>query len=320
MSDDELDPEPRVRERDRAASGAPGAGWALGDRFAWEEIHQRLLASADEEMESTLSELFFSGFTAGFAIVLTFIGHSVGNANFPDNPFLASLLYPIGFLFIVLGRYQLYTENTLPPVKLVLTRLASVPLLVRLWAVVLSANVFGAGVGAFILANTQVLSPEAMQAGADLVREGVDHRWWDLFFKAVFAGWLVAGLVWLVTAARDTISRVAIAYVVFYTIPVTGLFHVVSTAAEVLFFAFLDVPGPGWSTLLTGFWLPVLLGNTFGGVVLLTLASYAQSQQRRFPEIRILTTREVLFSLKGGRPFGTPRPGIPSPGTGDGEQ
>jgi formate-nitrite transporter family protein len=314
-SDGGPDREPRVRDRDRAASGVPHTGWALGDRFAWEEVHQRLVASADEEMGSNLSELTFSGFTAGFAIVLTFMGHAVGSATFPDNPFLAAILYPIGFLFIILGRYQLYTENTLPPVKLVLTRLASLPLLLRLWAVVLVANLLGAAAGALILANTEVLSSEAMEAGAALVRDGVEHRWSDLFFKAVFAGWLVAGLVWLVIAARDTISRLVITYLVFYTIPVVGLYHVVSTAAEAFFFAFSGMPGPGAWALFTRFWLPVLLGNTFGGVVLIALAGYAQSEQRRFPEIRVLSTRELLFTMKGGRPFRTPRPGVQSDGS-----
>ncbi|WP_435174586.1 formate/nitrite transporter family protein [Halorussus sp. AFM4] len=307
---DEDEETPRVRPRDRAASGAPAEGWALSDRFAWEEIHQRLLASADEAIDSTTQELFFSGLTAGFAIVLTFIGYAVGTANFPDNPFLASVLYPIGFLYIILGRHELYTENTLPPVKLVLTRLASLPLLLHMWGVVLAANIVGAGIGVFVLANTQVLSPEAMRAGAELVHHGLETGWWDVFFKAVFAGWLVAGVVWLGTAAHDTISRVVVIYLVFYMIPTVGLFHVISSGAEALFFVFLGAPGPGLITVLYEFWLPVLLGNTFGGVVLVALVSYAQTEQRRFPEIRVLSTRDVLFSLKGGRPFDTPRPGI----------
>ncbi|MBP2252886.1 formate/nitrite transporter FocA (FNT family) [Halarchaeum solikamskense] len=310
MSDRGKDSPPRIRKRDRAASGAPASGWALSDRFAWEEIHQRLLASADEVIDSTTRELFFSGFTAGFAIVVTFIGYAVGRANFPNNDFPATVLYPIGFMYIILGRYELYTENTLPPVKLVLTRLASLPLLLHVWSVVLTANILGAGVGVFILANTQVLSPEAMRAGAEFVHHGLEIGWWDVFFKALFAGWLVAGVVWLGTAARDTISRVIIIYLVFYMIPTVGLFHVVSSGAEALFFVFLGVPGPRLFTIFYEFWLPVLLGNTFGGVVLVALANYAQSEQRRYPEIRVLSLRELLFSLKGGRPFDTPRPGF----------
>ncbi|PSQ45270.1 hypothetical protein BRD15_12175 [Halobacteriales archaeon SW_6_65_15] len=145
--------EDELRESiDHAASGAPAAGWAVGDRFSADEIFERILASADEEIPADKKRLFFSGLTAGFAIVLTFLGHAVGTATFPDNRFLGAILYPIGFLYIILGHYQLYTENTLPPVALVL-RLASFPLLMRVWVVVLIANDVGAGLGTYLLAN-----------------------------------------------------------------------------------------------------------------------------------------------------------------------
>lgn len=286
----------------------PSAGWAISDRFSWEEILQRLLASADEEISSGKREHFFSGISAGFAISLTFIGYAVGKAHFPEQPFLAAILYPIGFLYIILGRYQLYTENTLPPVKLVMTRLASIPLLLRLWGVVLLGNVIGAAFGAIILANTQVLSPEVMTAGTDLTRHGLETAWWDVFFKALFAGWIVAGVVWLCAAARDTISRFVIIYIGFYLIAVAGLFHVVTTACEVLFFVFRNIQGAGFWEVIGTFWIPVLLGNTIGGVLLFAFVGYAQAEQQRQPEVRELSLRELFFSMKGGRKISTPRP------------
>lgn len=285
---------------ERAESGAPASGWAVADRFSWDEIHERLLAGADEEIAAGTRGLFFSGFTAGIAITLTFMGFAFGNAEFPGNPFLAALLYPIGFVYIILGRYQLYTENTLPPVKLVLTRLASIPLLLRVWGVVLAANLAGAAFGAFILAKTGVLPPEVLEAGARFAEHGVATAWWDAFFKALFAGWLVAGVVWLGYAARDTTSRLLMVYGVFYAIAVLDLFHVVTTAADVSFAAFRG-GGASLATMIGQFWLPVLLGNTAGGVLMFTLVSYAQSSKQRFPEVRVLTLRELFVSMKGGR-------------------
>lgn len=299
---------PNIRAEDRAASGVPASGWAIGDRFSWEEILQRLLASADEEISHGKRELFFSGITAGFAIVVTFIGYAVGSAYFPENHFLGALLYPIGFIYIILGRYQLFTENTLPPVKLVMTRLASLPLLLRLWGVVLIGNVIGAAFGAFVLANTQVMSPEAMAAGAEFTRHGLKMAWADVFFKALFAGWIVAGIVWMCVAARDTMSRLAIIYIGFYLIAAANLFHVVTTACEVFYFIFLDISGPGVFALIWEFWIPVLLGNTAGGVLLFTFIGYAQAEEQRQPEVRVLSFRELLFSMKGGRSHKTPRP------------
>ena len=297
---------PQVRERDSAASGAPAAGWATGDRFSWEEIHQRLLAGADEEIAERTRVLFFSGLTAGFAITLTFLGLTTGLAAFPYNPFLAALLYPIGFLYIVLGRYQLFTENTLPPVKLVLTRLASLPLLLRLWAIVLVSNILGAMVGAFILSEAGVVSEAGGDAAATLLEHSLATGWWSVFFKAFFAGWLVAGLVWLSVAARDTISRVLIIYFVFFTIHATGLYHIISSSCEVFFVYFRS--GTNLGAAAWGFLLPVGLGNTMGGVVAFSLVGYVQSEQQRYPEVRVLSLRDLLFSWKGGRPFETPRP------------
>lgn len=294
---------------DRAESGAPASGWAIGDRFSWDEIHQRLLASAAEEISSSVRELFFSGVTAGFAIVLTFIGYAVGRAQFPENDFLAALLYPVGFIYIILGRYQLYTENTLPPVKLVLMRYASLPLLLRLWTTVLVANLAGAALGALVLAHTHVLSPDAMEAGAAIAVHGYETGAWTAFFKALFAGWLVAGVVWLGYAARDSVTRLLLVYIVFYLIAVADLFHVVTTAADVFFFIFLGAPGPGAAALLVSFWLPVLLGNTAGGVLVFTLLAYAQAESARPEKIPILSLRESLFSLKGGRTFSDRRRG-----------
>ena len=298
-----------MRDRDSAASGAPAAGWATGDRFSWEEIHQRLLASADEEIAERTRVLIFSGLTAGFAITLTFLGLATGLAAFPDNPFLAALLYPIGFLYIVLGRYQLYTENTLSPVKLVLTRLASLPLLLRLWAIVLASNMLGAVVGAFILSEAGVVSGAGGDAAATLLEHSLATGWWSVFFKAFFAGWLVAGLVWLSVAARDTISRVLMIYFVFFTIHATGLYHIISSSCEVFFVYFRS--GIDLSAAVWGFLLPVGLGNTMGGVVAFSLVGYVQSDQQRYPEVRVLSWRDTLFSSKGGRPFGTPRPRTP---------
>ncbi|MFC4245407.1 formate/nitrite transporter family protein [Natribaculum luteum] len=309
---EEGDVEAEVRDAiDRAQSGAPAAGEAVRDRFSTDEIFQRVVATAEEEIDASTRELFFSGLAAGFAITLTFLGHSAVAAAVPGEPtgLLAATLYPIGFLFIVMGRYQLFTENTLPPVTLVLTRLASIPLLLRLWTIVLTGNVLGAATGALVLANTGVFTPESAQLAADLGMEGLHTPWWDLFFKAIFAGWLVAGMVWLDHATRDSTARLLLIYVVIYLIPATGLYHVVVTACDGLYLVFYG--GVALSTVFVDFFLPVLLGNTVGGVVLVALLNYAQTKERRFPmrETRgpDLSNAEWLFGRIAGRSRVPPR-------------
>nr|WP_228546182.1 formate/nitrite transporter family protein [Halegenticoccus tardaugens] len=314
MSEDDSISENDVREAvDRSRSGAPAAGKAIRDRFSSDEIFQRVVAAADEEITAGTRELFFSGLAAGFAITLTFFLHAAVTAATGDETGLVGgLLYPLGFIYIILGGYQLYTENTLPPVALVLERIASVPSLLRIWGIVLLANVLGAAVGAFVLANTGVLSPEGIAVATSFGTEGLETDWWDLFFKAIFAGLIVAGVVWLDYAARDTVSRFLLVYLAFLTIPTGGLYHVVVSVCDMFFLVFR-----GELALVTGLWeffLPVFLGNTLGGVVLVTLVNYGQTSQRRFetgPDVDEasqpqLSAREWLLGDFAGRSYVPP--------------
>jgi len=195
---------------------------------------------------------------------------------------IGNLLYPIGFIFIVMGHYQLFTENTLSPVTLVLTRLASIPALLYNWGLVLAANVVGATIIALVLANTGVLEPEATVVARDIGQHGLAETWGDLFIKGVFAGWLVAGMVWIIHAVRDSITRFLSVFLIMYLIPTVDLYHCIVGACEGLYLVFA-----GEASLLEvigGFFLPVLIGNTVGGVLLVALLNYGQTRDRAFPE------------------------------------
>ena len=199
-------------------------------------------------------------------------------------PIVSTLLYPLGFVFIILGGYQLYTENTLPPVVLVLERLMSLPRLLRIWGTVVVGNFAGGALGAFVLAHTGVFSEESASAATEIALKGVETTASDLFFKAVFAGLIVAGVVWLVYAVTDTLTRLVVVYLSFLAIPSADLFHVVVSFTELLYLVFLgyDVLVEG----LVGFVLPVLLGNTVGGVLLVTVVNYFQTTEERLNTAR----------------------------------
>jgi formate/nitrite transporter FocA (FNT family) len=282
-SDDE--PERRHAENtmnralDQAQSGAPAGGEATRDRFSASEVFQRIVASAEEEVESSHVELVASGIAAGFAITITFLGYTVVSTLVGDSSGLATLvsplLYPVGFIIIVLGHYQLYTENTLPPVTLVLTRLASLPSLLRVWGLVILGNFVGVGIGAFVLANTAIFSPAEAAMAETFATEALHASWWSVFFKGLFAGWLVAGLVWLDHASRDTTARLLLTYVVIYMIPTADLFHIITSMGDAMYVVFHS--GAAIWPLAWEFLLPVFLGNTVGGAVLVALLNYAHT-------------------------------------------
>ncbi len=302
------DSEQKVSDRDHghlSNNDIPVTGEVVPDLFSSDQVFQRIVADADHEITSGLRELFFAAVAGGFAITITYLLYASMSAA-TESALAAVLLYPIGFIYIIIGGYQLYTENTLPPVALTLERLASVPALFRHWLVVLAGNFTGGAIGAVVLAYGGVFSPEAAAVAVELAEKGIETPVTALFFKAAFAGLIVAGVVWMNFAARDTVSRVLIVYLAFLAIPLGNLFHVVVSFTESVYL--MLVGGPGMITALTEFVLPVLLGNTLGGIVLVTIVNYYQtSEQRldieRFEHVRRLSTREWVLGGLAGRSY-----------------
>ena len=296
---------PSQESPERAESGVPISGEVVPDRFSSDEVFQRIVADADHEITSGTRELFFSALAGGFAITITLLLYA---SMYPktDSSIAAALLYPLGFIYIIIGGYQLYTENTLPPVALTLERLASIPALFRHWTIVAAGNFAGGAIGAIVLAYGGVFEPEAATVAADLARTGVETPRWNLFFKGAFAGLIVAGVVWVDFAARDTISRLVVVYLAFLTIPLGDLFHVVVSFTEAVYL--MIVGDLGVVLAMTDFVIPVLLGNTIGGIVLVTVVNYYQTSERRlevarFKDIRQLSPREWMLGSLAGRSY-----------------
>ncbi len=286
---------------DRAESGAPAAGHAVRDLFSTDEIFQRIVATADEEFVRSNRLLFLSGVAAGLSIGLSFVARSAITAAVPSDTsgLVGSILYPVGFLLIVLGRYQLFTENTLTPVTLVLTRVASVPQLLRVWGVVLVANILGALLIGLLLARTGVFDADTALVARALAMHGLEVPTTALFWKGVIAGWLVASMVWLNHAARDTITRFFIVFAIMFLVPAADLFHCIIGACEMFYLVF-----QGDATLLEAarFFGAVVTGNTVGGVLLVAILNFAQTRGKRFPKRyeQMLTWREWMFTIGRG--------------------
>ena len=289
---DELDVDEREMERrkqireflDRSRSGAPAAGEAIRDRFSGDEVFERIVATASYEFSCSDRQLFLSGLAAGLSIMLSFLTRATVEATVPGTAgeILGYLLYPIGFVFIVIGGYQLYTENTLTPVTLVLTRIASVPLLLRVWGIVFVANILGAILGAVLLAETGIFSPDVARVATEMGTHALHTPWLDLFFKGIVAGWLVAGMVWMTHAVRESTARVLLVIFIMALIPANGLFHCVIATCEVFYLVFSG--SAGVVAALSGVTLPITLGNTVGGVLLVAILNYSHTQESSLDE------------------------------------
>ncbi|MCQ0986281.1 formate/nitrite transporter family protein [Jiella marina] len=272
----ESDAQKEQRDPEESLHDAPAEGSTIRDFFSFEEIFARVLSVADHELDASNRYLFWSGLGAGGALGLTFLARVIFSESAGETTpgLLGNLLYPVGFLIIVLGRYQLFTENTLTPVVLVLTKLASVANLLRLWLVVFVANMIGAvGVSA-LLAFFDVLDPPRVEKALEMGRHAHETGWFQIFSKAIFAGWIVAAMVWLIHSCKDTTSRVFVVWLLMYFIGVGGFFHVITSSVEVFFLAFRD-SSVDLLPLFPDFVLPVALGNTIGGVTFVAVLNYA---------------------------------------------
>lgn len=278
LSDDE---EPR-RDRLRAASGAPAGGEAVEDLFSADEIFQRVAATADSEFQRRPRMLFFSGVAAGLSLGVTFLARSALAGETGSGPGLpGDLLYPLGFVLVVLGGYQLFTENTLTPITLVLSRLATIPALLRLWGIVIVANLVGASGAALLMSAPHALPDENLVVAREIARDVLRQPAGTLFVRAILAGGLVASMVWLVHAVRDGIGKLVVIYGIMLLIPVAGLYHCVTGFTEAIFGVF---EGEGSLADALGFFAVVAAGNTIGGVLLVAVINYGQTADNRFSE------------------------------------
>ena len=238
------------------------------------EIYEEVLEDGREELERASTGLAFSAFSAGLNISFSAIALAVVGSLTGGIGLVAMAVYPIGFIFVILAQAQLFTENTVPPVAVVLSDRKQILNMLRLWVVILAFNILGAIAFAFVVVYGRILTPAALDLLLSHVGDEMEQGFWEMTLKGVFGGWLVALVVWLVMASRDTISQIFFIFGPVFLIPATGLVHCIAGSSDVLISVFANETS--WGEYLGGFLLPATLGNTVGGIVLVTLANYAQ--------------------------------------------
>lgn len=239
-----------------------------------EQILDTVIQAGKSELDRASLGLAVSGFAAGLNISFAMVALAIV-ASFTGGVGLAAYAaYPLGFLIVILGRSQLFTENTVTPVTVVLAQSRRLPNMLRLWGIVFIFNVLGTLVFATVAYYGNLLDPGALNYLLEDVSKKISYGFWETGVKAVFGGWLVALIAWLVAASQDTISQIFFVFTLSALIPAAGLTHCIAGSSEVLMGVFSGEVGV--SEYLGGFMLPTTLGNIVGGLVLVTLLNYGQ--------------------------------------------
>lgn len=240
-------------------------------------VHEAIRYDGEEELNRPVAALAWSALAAGLSMSFSFVAEGLLRAHLPDapwRPLIVNLGYPLGFLIIIIGRQQLFTENTLTAIIPLLTRrnFSTLLLVARLWAVVLVCNLLGAHISAWVLGNTPAFRPEVQDALRQIAEEAARPGFGAAVLRGVFAGWLIAMVVWM-NAAVDT-GRIAVIVILTYIVGLAGLTHIIAGSVEVLFLAMTG--RESWWSALGGYMVPTLVGNILGGVALVSALNHAQ--------------------------------------------
>lgn len=240
-------------------------------------VHEAIRKDGDEELRRPVSALAWSGLAAGLSMGFSFVAEALFRTYIPDTPWrpiITNLGYPLGFLIVIVGRQQLFTENTLTAIIPLLARrnLTTLWQVLRLWAVVLAANILGAHLFAWAVADTPVLDHKFHAAMAQLAADAANVSFSEATLRGIFAGWLIAMVVWML-AATDS-NKIPIILILTYIVGLAKLAHVVAGSVEVLFLVMTGAKS--WFAFAGGYLLPTLIGNVLGGVALVSAVNHAQ--------------------------------------------
>ncbi|MGC2659651.1 MAG: formate/nitrite transporter family protein [Bryobacteraceae bacterium] len=240
-------------------------------------VHEAVRRDGDEELQRPVSALAWSGLAAGLSMGFSFVVEGLIQAHLPDTrwrPLLTNLGYPFGFLIVIIGRQQLFTENTLTAIIPLLARrnLTTLISVLRLWAIVLAANLIGAHLFAWVVSNTPMYSSGTQHALRDIALRAAAVSFGSAILRGIFAGWLIAMVVWMLAASES--GKVGIIVILTYVVGISGLTHVVVGSVEVLFLVMIGEKS--WISYLAGYMIPTLIGNIIGGVSLVSAVNHAQ--------------------------------------------
>ena len=213
-------------------------------------VHETVRYDGEEELHRPVSALAWSGLAAGMSMGFSLVAMALFRAYLPDRPWrplVVRLGYPMGFLIVIIARQQLFTENTLTAIIPLLAKrdLKTFARVIRLWTVVLIANLAGAHLFAWVVAVTPMFLPEVQSAMLALAKEAANVTFGEAVLRGIFAGWLIAMVVWML-AAIDT-GRIAVIVFMTYIVGLASLTHIIAGSVEVLFLVMVGAKSWGAS-------------------------------------------------------------------------
>ena len=248
-------------------------------------LMQEAVQLAQRKSELSIRDMLIRGALAGaflgYATALVFIVLSQGIA-----PIVGAILFPVGFVILVLLGLELVTGNFAVLPAGLLGGTVSFSKMLRNWAWVFTGNLLGSLLFAalFYLTITNWRTGNGGPA-ADLIRQAAQKKtlayvalgfrgWGTAFVKAILCNWMVTIGAMMALVSRSTIGKIAAMWLPIMTFFALGFEHSVVNMFLIPSGIMLGAPISIGQALLWNL-LPVTLGNIVAGAFFTGAALYA---------------------------------------------
>jgi formate/nitrite transporter FocA (FNT family) len=243
-------------------------------------LHEAMVLKGEHELDRPAASLFWSGIAAGIAISISIIAEGALHHRLPDAPWRELVTgwgYAVGFIIVIMGRLQLFTEHTVVAVTPALAEhsTGNWGKLARLWIIVFLANQLGVFIAALAFAKLGVTGSDLTAAMIEISRPAMERTFAETLLQAIPAGFIIAAIAWLIIAAKT--GHFWIIALLAYMIAIGQFPHVIASACGAYLLALTGNAPTLWPA--TGFVIPALIGNVIGGTGLFALLNYAQIKE-----------------------------------------
>ncbi len=251
---------------------------------AQEIMSEQIEAGLKEHKRSDLG-LFLSAMSAGlevgFSILIIGVIYTLFKNESSNSQLvlMMAFVYPIGYIFVIIGRSELFTEHTTLATLPVMNGEATLGSLAKLWVIVYLGNI----VGGYIFGTISLIfNTEMHLIGKDFFyfvsEKMLKYSVSATLISSIMAGWLMGMLSWLLSSSQDTFSRVVMIFLVTFVISIAGLHHCIVGSIEVFMAFFAEANKISWLQFLK-FQLLATVGNVIGGVFLVAIIKFAHSKR-----------------------------------------
>ncbi len=252
-----------------------------------EEIVEKATVIGGERLDRSPFDILVTGFIGGAEVSLGgLVAMAVTGSVLAVAPSaglypalaLGGLAFPIGFLFVILGRSELFTENFLIPVVAVFNSERSIPSLLGLWALSWAGNIAACAGMAVLFAQPHALGDTILDGYRAYTAYKLGMPVLGLFISAILAGMTMTVLTWLLLAVTHAVGKMLVIYAAGYVLFATNVSH--SMVGASLIFVGYHLAGRSLGDVCL--WILVATaGNLAGGVGFVTLFRLVQVWEKQ---------------------------------------